>query len=71
MRDPEFRFLSFLGKSPARLDVEQVAWLLNCQPHDIGPLVRARLHNPLAEGQGPLRLILPDDKIWPPLINIA
>ena len=47
MRDDEFRFLTLMGKLPARLDADQVAWLLNCQPHDIPVLVRARLLKPL------------------------
>jgi hypothetical protein len=32
---------------PARLTVEQVAWVLNCQPHDIPVLVAKRLLKPL------------------------
>jgi hypothetical protein len=32
---------------PARLTVEQVAWVLNCQPHDVPILVAARLLKPL------------------------
>ena len=47
MRDDAFQFLSLMGKTPARLDAEQVAWLLNCQPHDIPVLIRARLLKPL------------------------
>lgn len=43
MRDDQHRFLSLLGQVPARLTVEQTAWVLNCQPHDIPVLVAARL----------------------------
>ena len=35
------------GQLPARLNVEQTAWLLNCQPHDVPVLVAARLLKPL------------------------
>lgn len=54
MRDEQHRFLMLLGQLPARLTVEQVAWVLNCQPHDIPVLVSARLlkslGNPPANG---------------------
>jgi len=33
---------------PARLTVEQVAWALNCKPHDIPALISARQLKPLA-----------------------
>src|SRR6185436_2241881 len=46
MSDDEFRFLS-IRHLPARLTVEETAWLLRCQPHDIQGLVRARLLKPL------------------------
>lgn len=36
-----------LGQLPARLTVEQAAWVLNCQPHDVPILVSARLLKPL------------------------
>ena len=36
-----------LGQPPARLTVEQAAWVLNCQTHDIPVLVAARLLRPL------------------------
>ena len=32
---------------PGRLTVEQVAWVLNCQTHDVPILVSARLLKPL------------------------
>jgi hypothetical protein len=35
------------GQLPARLTAEQAAWVLNCQPHDIPPLVAAKLLRPL------------------------
>ena len=47
MKDEQHRFLSLLGQLPARLTVEQAAWVLNCQPHDIPILVTARLLKPL------------------------
>ena len=47
MRDDQHRFLVLLGKLPARLTAEQVAWALNCQPHDVPILVVARLLKPL------------------------
>lgn len=48
MRDDQHRFLMLLGQLPARLTAEQVAWVLNCQPHDIPALAAARLLKPLA-----------------------
>jgi hypothetical protein len=47
MRDDQHRFLSILGRLPARLTAEQVAWVINCQPHDVPVLVAARLLKPL------------------------
>jgi hypothetical protein len=47
MRDDQHRFLMLLGQLPARLTVEQVAWLLNCQSHDVPILVMVRLLKPL------------------------
>ena len=47
MKEEQHRFLSVLGRVPARLTSEQTAWLLNCQPHDIPPLVTAKLLKPL------------------------
>jgi hypothetical protein len=47
MRDDQHRFLMLLGQLPARLNVEQVAWVLNCQAHDVPILVSARLLKPL------------------------
>ena len=47
MNDEQRQFLSLLAGTPARLSVEQVAWVLNCQPHDIPILVAARLLKPL------------------------
>ncbi|HEX9783847.1 MAG TPA: hypothetical protein VGA56_14075 [Opitutaceae bacterium] len=47
MRDEQHRFLALLGQPPARLTVEQAAWVLNCQAHDIPILVAARLLRPL------------------------
>ena len=47
MREDQQRFLSLLGQLPARLTVEQAAWVLNCRPHDIPVLVASRLLKPL------------------------
>lgn len=47
MREDQDRFLALLGHPPARLTVEQTAWVLNCQAHDIPILVAARLLRPL------------------------
>lgn len=47
MKDEHCRFLSLLGRPPARLRVEQVASFLNCETHDIPVLVTARLLLPL------------------------
>jgi hypothetical protein len=47
MREDQQRFLSLLGNLPARLNAEQTAWVLNCQPHDIPGLIAARLLKPL------------------------
>ena len=47
MKDDQQRFLALLGKLPARLIAEQVAWVLNCQPHDVPVLVSTRLLKPL------------------------
>ena len=40
------KFLN-LKTLPVRLSVEEMAWLLNCQPHDIPVLVSAHLLKPL------------------------
>jgi hypothetical protein len=47
MKEDQQQFLALLGQLPARLTVEQAAWLLNCQPHDIPALVASRLLKPL------------------------
>ena len=47
MRDDQHRFLMLSGQLPARLNVEQAGWMLNCQPHDVPILVAARLLKPL------------------------
>lgn len=51
MRDDQHRFLSLLGGLPGRLTAEQVAWVLNCQVHDVPVLVAARLLRPLGNPQ--------------------
>lgn len=47
MKEEQHRFLMLLGQPPARLTVEQAAWLLNCQPHDIPVLISAKVLRPL------------------------
>jgi hypothetical protein len=47
MKEDQHRFLSLAGRLPARLTAEQVAWVLNCQPHDVPILVASRLLKPL------------------------
>jgi hypothetical protein len=47
MREDHFQFMSLLGQPPTRLTVEQTAWTLNCQPHDVPVLIAARLLKPL------------------------
>jgi hypothetical protein len=47
MSEEQFRFLGLLGQLPARLTAQQVAWVLNCQSHDVPILVAARLLKPL------------------------
>jgi hypothetical protein len=47
MRDDQHRFLMLSEQLPARLTVEQTAWLLNCQTHDVPGLIAARLLKPL------------------------
>ena len=47
MREDQHKFLMLHGQSPARLTVEQVAFILNCQMHDVPVLVAARLLKPL------------------------
>jgi hypothetical protein len=47
MRDDQHQFLALVGQPPARLTVEQVAWVLGCQPHDVPVLVSSRLLKPL------------------------
>ena len=47
MSEDQHQFLSLLGQLPARLTVDQAAWVLNCQPHDVPVLIAARLLKPL------------------------
>ena len=47
MRDERHRFLMLMGQLPARLNAEQAAMVINCQPHNIPVLVGARLLKPL------------------------
>jgi hypothetical protein len=47
VREDQQRFLSLLSRLPARLTAEQVAWVINCQPHDVPVLVAPHLLKPL------------------------
>jgi hypothetical protein len=47
MKEEQHQFLRLLGQLPARLTVEQAAWVLNCQPHDVPILISSRLLKPL------------------------
>jgi hypothetical protein len=47
MNDAHLNFLALLRQPPVRLTVEQTAWILNCQAHDIPVLVVAKLLKPL------------------------
>jgi len=47
MKEDQQRFLSLAGQLPVRLTVEQAAWVLNCQPHDVPILVASKLLKPL------------------------
>ena len=49
MREEQQHFLRLAGRLPARLTVEQVAFLLNCAVHDVPVLVAAKLLRPLGE----------------------
>lgn len=72
MRDDQYRFMTLLRQLPARLNPEQTAWVLHCQPHDIPTLVAARLLKPL--GNPPANgckyfaaaeiLELSQDRVW-------
>ena len=47
MKEEQNQFMRLLGQLPARLTAEQVAWVINCQPHDVPILVAAHLLKPL------------------------
>jgi hypothetical protein len=47
MSETQYQFLRLLGQLPGRLTAEQVAWVLNCQPHDVPMLVAVHLLKPL------------------------
>jgi len=47
VKEEQNHFLRVLGQLPARLTAQQVAWVLNCQAHDVPVLVAARLLKPL------------------------
>ena len=49
MKDEQHQFLALAGRLPARLTVEQVAWVLGCQPHDVPILIACRLLKPLGD----------------------
>ncbi len=47
MKEEQHQFLTLVGKPPARLTVEQAAWVLGCQSHDVPVLIACRLLKPL------------------------
>lgn len=47
MNQDQNQLLRLIGHLPARLLAEQVAAVVNCQPHDVPVLVAARLLKPL------------------------
>lgn len=47
MKEDQHKFLSLLPQLPARLTVEQAAWILNCAAHDVPVLISSRLLKPL------------------------
>src|SRR5665213_209766 len=47
MKEDQHQFLSLAGQLPARLTVEQSAWVLGCQSHDVPILISTRLLKPL------------------------
>jgi hypothetical protein len=47
MKEDQQQFLTLAGQPPARLTVEQAAWMLGCQAHDVPILVSSRLLKPL------------------------
>ena len=49
MSEDQQRFLTLLGQPPARWTTEQLAWALNCQPHDVPTLMSAKLIKPLGD----------------------
>lgn len=51
MKDDQREFMALLARPPARLTVEQVAWMLNCAAHDIPVLVAEHLLKPLGDPQ--------------------
>ena|SRR5690242_2006761 len=47
VKEEQQKFMALWGQLPARLTVEQAAWVLNCQPHDVPVLIAAKLLKPL------------------------
>jgi hypothetical protein len=47
VKEQQHQFLTLFGHPPARLNVEQVAWVLGCQVHDVPVLMAAKLLKPL------------------------
>ena len=47
MKEEQHQFLALVGHPPARLTVEQAAWVLGCQFHDMPILIASRLLKPL------------------------
>ena len=62
MKEEQQRFLSLLGRMPVRLTTEQVAWVLNCQPHDVPILFASRLLRPLGNPpQNGIKMVSADE----------
>ncbi len=49
MKDDQRQFLTLHARLPARLTMEQTAWIINCALHDIPVLVAGRLLKPLGD----------------------
>jgi hypothetical protein len=63
MNDAQHQFLSLFGRAPFRLSVEQTAWVLNCQPHDVPILVAARLLKPLGQPRQNSRKVFATEEV--------
>jgi len=72
MKEEQHQFLELVGRPPARLTVEQAAWLLGCQSHDVPILIALRLLKPLGNpSQNAIKFFstaeitdLAKDRVW-------